>query len=184
MSKPSKIAVKEADGPNGEHTYHHRSKPAGSPYLSNMIVSGKTVYLAGCIGIGENNALVPGGVGPETTQALKEAAKRLAFIGLDLSDGKFLVSNRPCSLAVVSVTIYINNYAENFSGLQKVGRWPLNQKPDVAGISRSVPHRLASARPLRHWSGGSAPRRCRRVLHHCRYTRLVLPRLICPIGVL
>ncbi|RSH79504.1 uncharacterized protein EHS24_001556 [Apiotrichum porosum] len=94
MSNPSKIAVKEADGPNG------------SPYLSNMIVSGKTVYLAGCIGIGENNALVPGGVAPETTQALKEAAKRLAFIGLHLSD-------------VVSVTIYISNYAENFSGLQK-----------------------------------------------------------------
>lgn len=95
MSNPSKIAVKEADGPNGEHTYHHRSKPAGSPYLSNVIVSGKTVYLAGCIGIGENNALVSGGVGPETTQALKEAAKRLAFIGLHLSDGKFWCPTGP-----------------------------------------------------------------------------------------
>ncbi|GFZ44420.1 hypothetical protein JCM24511_02142 [Saitozyma sp. JCM 24511] len=75
-SNLNKVVIREADGPKG------------SPFLSNMIVSGDKVYLAGVIGVDNIGNVVQGGVAEEATEALKTAVKRLALVDLDLSDGE------------------------------------------------------------------------------------------------
>lgn len=52
-----------------------------------MIVSGKTVYLAGAVGTDKSGHFIPGTIQDRTRQALRNAEERLQFIGLDLSDG-------------------------------------------------------------------------------------------------
>ncbi|WOO76451.1 RutC family protein [Vanrija pseudolonga] len=90
---------------------------AGSaPIFSAAIRSGDKVYLAGLIGTGADGALVAGGVQAETVQALKNATERLAHAGLDLSD-------------VISVTIYVNDYANNIGPLNEV--YPAQFPKDV-----------------------------------------------------
>jgi hypothetical protein len=53
-----------------------------------MFVSGDKVYLAGVIGVDDMGNVVPGGVAMEATVELKTAAKGLALVDLDLSDGE------------------------------------------------------------------------------------------------
>jgi enamine deaminase RidA (YjgF/YER057c/UK114 family) len=56
--------------------------------MSNVIVSGDKVYLAGILGTDESGQLVAGGAKAETAQALQNVSARLELAGLDLSDGQ------------------------------------------------------------------------------------------------
>lgn len=56
--------------------------------MSNVIVSGNKVYLAGILGTDESGGLVAGGAKAETAQALQNVSARLELAGLDLSDGQ------------------------------------------------------------------------------------------------
>ncbi|RSH79495.1 uncharacterized protein EHS24_001547 [Apiotrichum porosum] len=92
---PNKRVVTAANGP----------KP--NPMMSNVIVSGDKVYLAGILGTDESGGLVAGGAKAETAQALQNVSARLELAGLDLSD-------------VISVTIYLTDYAVNLPLLNEV----------------------------------------------------------------
>jgi 2-iminobutanoate/2-iminopropanoate deaminase len=86
------------------------------------------VYLAGCIGNDDQGKLVDGTIQDRTKRALFNAERRLQSVGLDLSDGMspFATiwhppSNEPTALTVVSVTIYLSKYTEDFAGMNEVG---------------------------------------------------------------
>ncbi|BEI81795.1 hypothetical protein CcaverHIS002_0209550 [Cutaneotrichosporon cavernicola] len=95
MTNPNKVVIEAANG----------AKP--NPIINNLIVSGNTVYLAGVLGTDAAGQLVSGGVKEETIQSMRNATERLSHIGLDLSD-------------VVSITIFVNDYASNLPGLNEV----------------------------------------------------------------
>ncbi|AFR95069.1 hypothetical protein C343_03159 [Cryptococcus neoformans C23] len=94
MSKANKVSIVDPSG------------PAPSKFASNMIVSGKTVYLAGAVGTDKSGQFIPGTIKDRTRQALRNAEERLQFLGLDLSD-------------VVSVTIFLSKYEEDFASMNE-----------------------------------------------------------------
>jgi 2-iminobutanoate/2-iminopropanoate deaminase len=70
------------------------------PAFAHAAVAGDTVYVAGMLGLADDgSALVPGGVGPETTQALRLAERILAATGGSLAD-------------VVKVSAYMTDLGE------------------------------------------------------------------------
>ncbi|BGP36171.1 hypothetical protein JCM10450v2_000069 [Rhodotorula kratochvilovae] len=73
---------------------------------SSMIVSGHLVFLAGAIG-DKQGKLVEGTIQDRTRQAFQNVADRLSVIGLGLED-------------VVSVTIYLSHYDEDFASMHEV----------------------------------------------------------------
>jgi 2-iminobutanoate/2-iminopropanoate deaminase len=86
------------------------------------------VYLAGCIGNDDQGKLVDGTIQDRTKRALFNAERRLQSAGLDLSDGTSPLIpiwhapfNKPTVLTVVSVTIYLSKYTEDFAGMNEVG---------------------------------------------------------------
>lgn len=59
-------------------------KPLG-PYTPVLRV-GDLVYVSGQLGLGEDGALVSGGVAAQTTRALQNLASRLSEVGASMSD--------------------------------------------------------------------------------------------------
>ena len=55
------------------------------PAFSQAVIAGDQIYVAGTLGT-DGDALVPGGVGPETTQILKNIERILAGCGATLAD--------------------------------------------------------------------------------------------------
>lgn len=60
--------------------------PAGSAPYSDAVWAGNLLFLAGRVGLGNGGALVPGGVGNQTSQTIANAAAILAAAGLTLGD--------------------------------------------------------------------------------------------------
>lgn len=56
------------------------------PAFCHATVAGSTVYVSGMVGAGPDRVLVEGGVGPELTQALRNAEAALAAAGATLAD--------------------------------------------------------------------------------------------------
>ena len=99
--------------------------------LSNGIVVGNTLYIAGQEGEDENGKLKTGGIGPETQGALENLAKVVKAAGFDLSD-------------VVSVTVYLADIGE-FEAMNKVYRaFMPDPKPTRATVQ--VVHLVNNAR--------------------------------------
>lgn len=70
--------------------------PRGLPFCEGVMV-GDTFYLSGSIGYDqEKGALVPGGIVPETHQAIRNLRGVLRKVGMDLKD-------------VVKVTVYLKS---------------------------------------------------------------------------
>lgn len=94
---PQPMAVAAASG-------KHVVLPAGTTSAGNLlspgIMAGNTLYVSGNAGTDPaTHALAPGGVGPETTQAIANSRAVLQAAGMDLSD-------------VVSVTAYLTETAD------------------------------------------------------------------------
>jgi reactive intermediate/imine deaminase len=91
---------------------------------------GETVYLSGVLGTGADGALAPGGVGPETRQALTTMRATLARAGATMDD-------------VVKCTVFLLDmqewpamnavYAEFFPGHK-----PARSAVAVAGLARGA----------------------------------------------
>jgi 2-iminobutanoate/2-iminopropanoate deaminase len=57
------------------------------PAFSHAVVAGDQVHVAGTLGtVGETTDLAPGGVGPQTTQTLRNIEQILAAAGCTLAD--------------------------------------------------------------------------------------------------
>ena len=59
---------------------------APMPAFAHAAIAGDLVFVSGMIGAGPDRTLVPGGVGAETTQALRNAGHALAAAGATLAD--------------------------------------------------------------------------------------------------
>jgi 2-iminobutanoate/2-iminopropanoate deaminase len=87
------------------HKAVNLSDAKGLPF-SDGIIAGKTLYVAGQEGSDDSGKLVAGGIGPETTAALKNIQKVLKAAGFELKD-------------VVNVTVYLADIHE-FPDMNKV----------------------------------------------------------------
>ncbi|WVW79627.1 hypothetical protein I302_101596 [Kwoniella bestiolae CBS 10118] len=67
----------------------------------NVVISRGHVYMAGAIGEDEDGKLLTGDIGDRTRGAMRVVERRLATVGLNLSD-------------LVHVTIYLSNYHKDF----------------------------------------------------------------------
>jgi 2-iminobutanoate/2-iminopropanoate deaminase len=56
------------------------------PYFSEMVIVGNTIYLSGAVGIGPDFQVVPGGIGPETRQAMENIKASLAKADATMDD--------------------------------------------------------------------------------------------------
>jgi len=54
--------------------------------LSQYVRVGETIYLSGMLGTGADGALAPGGIGPETRQALTNVRATLEKLGASMDD--------------------------------------------------------------------------------------------------
>jgi 2-iminobutanoate/2-iminopropanoate deaminase len=70
------------------------------PAFAHAAVAGDHIYVAGMLGLTDDfSGLVPGGIGPETTQALRHVDRILHACGARLAD-------------VVKVSVYMTDLAE------------------------------------------------------------------------
>ena len=70
------------------------------PSFSHAVIAGDFVHVAGSLGtVGDSTDLVEGGVGPETTQTIRNIERILEATGLGLSQ-------------VVKMNVYLSNMAD------------------------------------------------------------------------
>ncbi|WWD07010.1 hypothetical protein V865_005107 [Kwoniella europaea PYCC6329] len=77
-----------------------------SVFGSNVVIARGLVYMAGAVGEDEGGGLAEGSIVVRTHAAMKMIERRLATIGLDLTD-------------VVHITIYLSNYHRDFEEFNK-----------------------------------------------------------------
>lgn len=69
------------------------------PYFSQMVVAGGTIYLSGMLGLNENFILVPGGIQPQTRQAMENIRHALAKVDATMDD-------------IVKCTVFLDDFSE------------------------------------------------------------------------
>ncbi|RDX49939.1 YjgF-like protein [Polyporus arcularius HHB13444] len=77
------------------------------PIYSQAIISGKTIYVSGSIGIDREFKLVPGGVQAQTRAALDNMTKILKGAGVDRS-------------AVLKCNVFLTNLKQDFAPMNEV----------------------------------------------------------------
>jgi 2-iminobutanoate/2-iminopropanoate deaminase len=90
------------------------------PTFSHAVIAGDFVHVAGSLGtVGDSTDLVEGGVGPETTQTIRNIERILEATGLGLSH-------------VVKMNVYLSNMAD----------FPVMNEAYMAAIGDSPPARI------------------------------------------
>ena len=57
------------------------------PAFSHAVIAGDYVHVSGCLGtVGDTTDLAPGGIGPQTTQTIRNLERILAGAGVGLGD--------------------------------------------------------------------------------------------------
>jgi 2-iminobutanoate/2-iminopropanoate deaminase len=91
------------------------------PVFAHAAVAGNQVYVSGMLGLKDDfSGVVEGGVGPETTQALRHVERILAACGAGLAD-------------VVKVSVFMPDLAE----------WEAMNEAYVAAFGPQTPARIA-----------------------------------------
>jgi 2-iminobutanoate/2-iminopropanoate deaminase len=90
------------------------------PSFSHAVIAGDFVHVAGSLGtVGDTTELVEGGVGPQTTQTIRNIEKILEATGLGLGD-------------VVKMNVYLSDMAD----------FPVMNDAYMAAIGDSPPARI------------------------------------------
>lgn len=90
------------------------------PSFSHAVIAGDFVHVAGSLGtVGDSTELVEGGVGPQTTQTIRNIEKILEATGLGLGD-------------VVKMNVYLSDMAD----------FPVMNDAYMAAIGDSPPARI------------------------------------------
>ncbi|GAA6064617.1 hypothetical protein JCM10212_006571 [Sporobolomyces blumeae] len=76
------------------------------PFLSSAVLAQETLYISGCCGQAKDGSFVGGTVADRTTQAMRNIESILRAAGMSLEN-------------VVSSTIYLSKYKEDFDVMNK-----------------------------------------------------------------
>jgi 2-iminobutanoate/2-iminopropanoate deaminase len=103
---------------------------AGSTPLSQYVRVGETIYLSGTLGTAASGQLAPGGIGPETQQALTNIKATLERAGATMDD-------------VVKCTVFLADFAEWGAMNQVYATFFTRNKPArsavaVSGLARNA----------------------------------------------
>jgi 2-iminobutanoate/2-iminopropanoate deaminase len=91
------------------------------PVFAHAAVAGDTIYVSGMLGMVDDfSGLVEGGIGPETTQALRHVERILAACGASLAD-------------VVKVGVFMPD----------LGEWQAMNEAYLAAFGEDTPARIA-----------------------------------------
>src|SRR3954469_14074804 len=91
------------------------------PVFAHAAVAGDHVYVSGMLGLDDEfSAVVEGGIGPETTQALRHVERILAACGASLAD-------------VVKVSVFMPD----------LGEWETMNEAYMAALGEHTPARIA-----------------------------------------
>jgi 2-iminobutanoate/2-iminopropanoate deaminase len=91
------------------------------PAFAHAAVAGDTIHVSGMLGLADDGAgIVPGGIGPETTQSLRHVERILAACGATLAD-------------VVKVSVYMTD----------LGEWEAMNEAYIAALGPRTPARIA-----------------------------------------
>ncbi|WWC63760.1 uncharacterized protein I303_106365 [Kwoniella dejecticola CBS 10117] len=82
---------------------------SASVFGSDVVIARGFVHMAGAIGEDGNGQLIPGSIADRTKAAFKVIEKRLASVGLELTD-------------IVHITIYLSNYHRDFASFNAAYR--------------------------------------------------------------